>query len=92
MNDKPDHTEEDVQEFRETMRVDPNDFPDDVGSQLHNGSSDGPEIKVHPGAVLVGFILTIFSIYGMYLQNTEFTAFTLGLLTVLALGSKYINE
>jgi hypothetical protein len=58
----------------------------------HGDSDDGPDVTVHPGAVLAGIVLTVFAIYGAYIQQIEFTAFTLGLLTVLALGSKYINE
>jgi len=75
----------------EKPNVDVSELPDDVGNKLQD-SDDGPDVTVHPGAVLVGIVLTVFAIYGAYIQQIEFTAFTLGLLTVLALGSKYINE
>jgi len=55
-------------------------------------SDDNDPPTVHPGTVLTGIVLTLFAIYGAYIQQIEFVAFTLGLLTILALGSKYINE
>jgi hypothetical protein len=74
-------TQEDIEQFRESAK-----------EGLVDSDDDGPDVTVHPGAVLVGIVLAIFAIYGAYIQQIEFTAFTLGLLTVLALGSKYINE
>jgi len=78
-------TDDDVEQFMEDME---NFNP----KERFGGSDDGPDVTVHPGAVLAGIVLTVFAIYGAYIQHIEFTAFTLGLLTVLALGSKYINE
>ena len=78
-------TQEDVEEFMQNVE----DFDP---QERFGGSDDGPDVTVHPGAVLAGIVLTVFSIYGAYVQQIEFTAFTLGLLTIIALGSKYINE
>jgi len=75
----------------EKPNVDVSELPDDVGNK-YGDSDGGPNATVHPGAVLAGIVLVVFAIYGAYIQQIEFTAFTLGLLTVLALGSKYINE
>jgi len=78
-------TQEDIEEFMQNAE----DFNP---KERFGGSDDDPDATVHPGAVLAGIVLVVFAIYGAYIQQIEFTAFTLGLLTVLALGSKYINE
>jgi hypothetical protein len=78
-------TDDDVEEFMQNME----DFNP---KERFGDSGNDPNVTVHPGAVLAGIVLTVFALYGAYIQQIEFTAFTLGLLTVLALGSKYINE
>jgi len=87
MSDKenPAFVDAGAEEIKEPMK-------DVEGLSSTENSDDGPDVTVHPGAVLVGIVLTVFAIYGAYVQQIEFTAFTLGLLTLLALGSKYINE
>jgi len=80
-------TQEDVEEFMQDMEGEEFNPKERFG-----GSDNGPDVTVHPGTVLAGFVLVVFAVYGAYLGNIQFVGYTLGLLTALALGSKYINE
>jgi hypothetical protein len=68
-------TEEDIRKFNEKF----------------GGDGDPDEPKIHPGASMVGFVLFLLIVYGVYQQIWGFTLYNTALLVVLALGSKSLN-
>ena len=50
------------------------------------------EKTVHPGATILGIVLTIVTGYSLYIEMFNFALFVIALLVVLALGSMVINK
>lgn len=73
--------------------------PEGVGDKVisgdSNGSSDDGDDEqpvVHPGATMLGIIMTLSSFYFIYVEEYVFSMYLFALLVVLALGSKYFND
>jgi hypothetical protein len=50
------------------------------------------EKTVHPGATMLGIVLTTVTGYSLYIEMFNFALFVIALLVVLALGSMVINK
>lgn len=68
-------TEEDIRKIKEKF----------------GGDGDPDEPEIHPGASMVGFVLFLLIVYGLYQQLWYFVLYNSGLLVLLALGSKGLN-
>lgn len=73
-------SEKEIEEFME--HLDKEDF---------ETGGDGDPPSVHPGAVMVGIVLTILTVHSVYVGEYQFASLNAVLLVILALGSKAID-